>query len=319
MRLTQYYFQTTKLPLTELMLLAVAIVWGTSYGLTKEALLYTGVFTFIALRFGITFLLLLPHVLRASWQGLNKDWVRSLPTGVILLSIFLCEVMGIALTSATNAAILISLSMIMTAFVESLTRRQWVSKPLFLTSITSVIGVALLAFNRLDATERFSLTVLFDLNSGDYLILMAAFLRAVMVTTTKYLVEGRRITSLSLTAAQSFIVSLGAIVLAAVFNDAVFAGIRIEHVSFALPSSQDFWLITAYLIIFATLFAFFAQNYAVRKVSSTKVALLMGSEPLFGAVFASVWLNESLSAYQMVGAAMIIISVLYISLKNEKE
>ncbi|WCN07756.1 DMT family transporter [Marinomonas mediterranea] len=319
MRLTQYYFQTTKLPLTELMLLAVAIVWGTSYGLTKEALLYTGVFTFIALRFGITFLLLLPHVLRASWQGLNKDWVRSLPTGVILLSIFLCEVMGIALTSATNAAILISLSMIMTAFVESLTRRQWVSKPLFLTSITSVIGVALLAFNRLDATERFSLTVLFDLNSGDYLILMAAFLRAVMVTTTKYLVEGRRITSLSLTAAQSFIVSLGAIVLAAVFNGVVFAGIRIEYVSFTLPSSQDFWLITVYLIIFATLFAFFAQNYAVRKVSSTKVALLMGSEPLFGAVFASVWLNESLSAYQMIGAAMIIISVLYISLKNEKE
>ncbi|TDO95768.1 DMT family transporter [Marinomonas balearica] len=317
MKSAQYYAQTMKLPITEMMLLMVAVVWGTSYGLTKEALVFTGVFTFIALRFGATFLLLLPHLIKASKEGFNTDWKRVVPTGFILLAIFICEVAGIALTSATNAAILISLSMVMTALVESLTSKKWVSKPLIIASVTSVFGVFLLASESLDTLTPHSDLDFLHLNSGDYFILGAALLRAIMVTATKYLTQDKRITSLSMTAIQSAIVSLGGVLCAIVLDGKAFANLTAEQMSFVLPISSYFWAITAYLILFATLFAFFAQNYAVRSLSSTKVALLMGSEPLFGALFAAMWLGESLTVVQMFGAVIIIMSVLYVSIKDD--
>ncbi|MGL5664681.1 MAG: EamA family transporter, partial [Shewanella sp.] len=103
-------------PRTEILLLLVAIFWGTSYGLTKSALAYTSVLIFIALRFSLTFVSVLPIVIRDFYFGLNRDWVNALPTGFILTAIFVCEVVGISLTSASKAAFLISLSMILTAF-----------------------------------------------------------------------------------------------------------------------------------------------------------------------------------------------------------
>lgn len=96
-----------KFPVTEGMLLLVAIFWGTSYGLTKEVLVYTSVLLFIAIRFSLTFFCLLPVVIRDFRHGLNSDWKVAIPTGLILCTTFLCEVYGISQTSASNAAFLI--------------------------------------------------------------------------------------------------------------------------------------------------------------------------------------------------------------------
>ena len=72
----------------------------------------------------------------------------------------------------------------------------------------------------------------------------------------------------------------------------------------------------AYLVLFCTLFAFYVQNYAVRRTSPTRVSLLMGSEPLFGAIFAMVWLQESLTALQLLGGALILFSVIVTSTRD---
>ena len=51
-----------RLPMAELMLFAVAMVWGCSYGVAKIALFYYPVLGFLALRFGLTFFILLPSL-----------------------------------------------------------------------------------------------------------------------------------------------------------------------------------------------------------------------------------------------------------------
>ena len=56
------------LRLSDLTLLLVAMVWGTSYGVAKGALAFYPVLGFLALRFGLTFVLLLPTLLRATAQ-----------------------------------------------------------------------------------------------------------------------------------------------------------------------------------------------------------------------------------------------------------
>ena len=74
----------------------------------------------------------------------------------------------------------------------------------------------------------------------------------------------------------------------------------------SLASHAAFWACVLYLVLACTLFAFFAQNHAVRRSSPTRVALLMGSEPAFGALFACLWLGERISAAAWAGGALIV-------------
>lgn len=295
---TSYARRGFRLPVTEGLLLLVAVFWGTSYGLTKSALLYTSVLMFIAIRFSITFLSVLPVVIRDYRRGLNHDWPIAIPTGVILSAIFLCEVFGVSQTSASNAAFLISLSVILTAFSELVINKKRVSNALLVLTLCSVVGVLLLTSN-----QGFELS----LNSGDYLILTAALLRAVMVTSTKRFTAGKRITTSTLTCLQSLVVALVALVVAWIY---------LPSTQFAMPVEREFWLIVTYLVLFCTLFAFYVQNSAVRQTSPTRVALLMGSEPLFGALFAMLWLQESLSILQLLGGGLILVSVVVTSVRE---
>ncbi|MCP4957130.1 MAG: DMT family transporter [Photobacterium aquimaris] len=296
---TQKISKKFAFPTIEVLLLLVAAFWGTSYGMTKSALLFTGVFVFMAIRFLLTFSILFFSTVKDFRAGRNKDWKVSIPTGGILLAIFCCEIIGVSITSATNAAFLISLSVILTAFLELMVNKQRLSRQLLMLSLICVLGVYLLTYDG-------SLSL--SLNTGDWLILTAALLRGLMVTTTKRFTENREITSLSLTALQSLVVGLGAVVLVFTYGQ----GLTLD----SIPNSMEFWLITLYLVLFCTLFAFFVQNYAVRRTSPTKVSILMGSEPLFGAIFAVLWLGESLNVVQCIGGAAIVGSVLIATLRK---
>ncbi|MHA2936783.1 DMT family transporter [Vibrio sp. RC27] len=287
-----------RIPIMELMLLMVALFWGTSYGMTKEALSFTNVFIFIAIRFCLTFLSLLPKTMKDTYAGLNNDWRSALPGGVILSAIFVFEVYGVLHTSAAKAAFIISLSVILTALLEPLINRKSVSRSLLAMTFLSVVGVLCLT-----TSSPWGDNLSFNL--GDGLILVAAILRALMVTTTKRFTHNKKITTTTLTAIQSGVVSIMAAI-----------GVTLSPIGVELPSEFEFWLIMGYLVIFCTLFAFYAQNYAVRRVSPTRVSLLMGSEPLFGALFAVVWLNETLTMLQGLGGMLIFISVMVTSLRK---
>ncbi|WP_159651295.1 DMT family transporter [Vibrio atypicus] len=287
-----------KFPITESLLLLVAVFWGTSYGLTKSALVYTSVLVFISIRFSITFLCMLPVVIRDFRRGLNKDWKIAIPTGFILSAIFFCEVFGVSQTSASNAAFLISLSVILTAFAELIINKKRVSNTLWMLTVCSVVGVLLLT-----GDQGFDVS----LNSGDYFILTAALLRALMVTLTKRFTEGKEITTSTLTSLQSLVVATVAIVCAVTYLPAS---------EVVIPTSIEFWVTLSYLVLFCTLFAFYVQNYAVRRTSPTRVSLLMGSEPLFGAIFAMVWLQESLNMMQLLGGGLILFSVIVTSTRE---
>jgi len=79
--------------LSDLMLLAVAVVWGSSYGIVKSALVFYPVLGLLTLRFGITFVVLSPTL--AGLRRTDAATLRGvLGTGVLLLGIFLCETFG---------------------------------------------------------------------------------------------------------------------------------------------------------------------------------------------------------------------------------
>lgn len=295
----------SRLPLPEIALLLTAFFWGTSYGITKDALLYTGVLAFIVIRFGLTSILLAPIFIKELRTGLAKDWKYAIPTGGILLCIFLAEIYGVFHTTASKAAFLISLCVLITPFVEAITERKSPSAHIVLFALLSLFGVFLLTTQN-TSSNAFDILSL-GLNKGDYCILLAAFLRAGMVVTTKTLLKGKTLSALSTTSIQANVVTLGALFFFIASDN------PIEQL---FPTDFSFWFAIFYLVIFCTIFAFFAQNFGVKHTTPSRVALLTGSEPAFGALFAFVWLGESLNTIQMIGGGCILLATIMATLRK---
>lgn len=279
------------------LLLSVAMVWGTSYGVTKTALLSVPVLIFLMLRFGITALLLLPSVLhevKHSKTNLPYKFKVGFATGLVLLTIFLLEVFGVAFTKASNAAFLISLFVVFTPFVEWWLLKIKPDNQLFVVAILCLLGAGFIT-GGLSA----------PLNLGDCLIMLAGLCRAFIVVLTKKLTQKQAIGALFLTGIQSLTVWLGTLLLAI-----------LTHQHFTLPTHAEFWWSLGYLVLFCSIFAFFAQNFAINQTTPTRVSILMGTEPVFGALFAVVWLQESLSFLSWIGGLLIVGSSIYLTLQK---
>lgn len=268
------------------MLLAVAVVWGTSYALAKQAVAFYPIVGFLFIRFFITFILLLPWLKGHQRTAL----IPGLILGTVLAAIFLCETLGVAHTRASHAAFLISLCVVLTPFVEWVTFGQRPEPTVFAAALLSLCGALML-------TGVTSLS----LNGGDMLILAAALLRALMVCLTKKLMQRYDVSALALTAVQTGTVAGFSLMLLLLTQQGIPP----------LPIGMSFWGPTLWLVLACTLFAFFAQNYAVKRTTPTRASLLMGSEPLFGALFASLWLQETLSVMAWCGGGLIVIASLW--------
>ena len=95
---------------------------------------------------------------------------------------------------------------------------------------------------------------------GDGLMLLAALLRAIAVCLTKRLAGPQAVDTLAFTAVQAGVVSLACLFLALTTGPEMLP---------RLPASPEFWLACGYLVTFCTLFAFHAQNHAIRRSSPT--------------------------------------------------
>lgn len=269
----------------DLAVLGVAVVWGASYPVAKGALLYAPVLILILYRFVITTIIMAVVARREIVSLSSGDLLRGFLLGTILFSIFLAETYGVALTSATNTALIISLCVIFTPILDYGLSRRFPPPAVVVSAIMCCLGVGVLT----GGVTTFG--------AGDLLVLSAAMLRAVMVVSTKRLMRGRQISSAALTAVQGFAVTvLASIVVITQF------GLR----GLTVHADPQFWLSVAFLSLFCTIAAFYIQNAAVRRTTPTRVGFLMGTEPFFGFLLAYLLLAEPITVSSITGAALIL-------------
>jgi drug/metabolite transporter (DMT)-like permease len=285
--------------LVDLLLIAVALIWGTSYGVVKGALLIYPVLGLLALRFGLTFVLLSP-ALRGLLHLRWRDRFGVFGVGLLLLGIFLAETFGVSFTNASNAAFLISLCVVLTPLVEWAWLKRAPRPVEWAAAAVSLLGAFLLTGGHFAASP------------GDLLVVLAAALRALTSCAAKRVMKAGAVPPLTVTAVQAAVVAAGCALLALTVAPAQWQPLPHWH------GHGMFWGSVIYLVAGCTLFAFFVQNYAVSRSSPTRVALLMGSEPVFGALFACVWLGERLSLAAWMGG-MLIVAASLLALKREAQ
>lgn len=270
----------------DLLLLAVAAVWGASFVVAKDLTVEIGVPSTIALRFVIAagaagLLCAMRRERMPSGQGLAIAVLLGLSQAAVIG----LETGGVHLTSATNAGLLISLALVMTPALEGLASRSWLPRSYFVTAVAAVVGVALLV----------SEGGLRAPTAGDALVVLAAVVRALHVTASARLTRGRSDSSLA-------VVFVQMLVCAAAFS--LLAGP-------ALPTSVATlnvrgWSSIAFLGLLCSLFAFLVQLWAVRRTSASRASILMGTEPIWAVVIGVVGAGESIGAAGLVGAAVIV-------------
>ncbi|MER7956239.1 DMT family transporter [Streptomyces sp. NPDC096030] len=253
--------------LTDLPVLLVAVVWGASYLAAKGITTTHTVVAVLVLRFAVV----LPALAVAGWRGLKAldaaQWRGAGLLGLILSGIFLLETYGVVHTSATNAGLIISLTMILTPLAEAAVTGTRPPRAFLAAAALSVAGVVLL-------TQGGGFTAP---SLGDLLMLLAAFARTVHVLAMSRITSVRSADALSLTTVQ-----LGsAVVVFALL--AALPGTGASPWSVALDFGPREWAGLLFLSVFCTLFAFFVQMWAVRRTSPSRVSLLLGTEPLWAA------------------------------------
>ncbi|MER6317336.1 DMT family transporter [Streptomyces sp. NPDC001581] len=254
--------------LADLPVLAVAVVWGGSYLAAKGITTAHTVIAVLVLRFA----LVLPVLVVAGWARLRALAPAQLRgaglLGLVLGGIFLLETYGVVHTSATNAGLIISLTMIFTPLAEAAVRKQAPSTGFLGAAAASVAGVVLL-------TQGAGFTAP---GLGDLLILGAALARTLHVLLMARIEAVRDADSLSLTTVQLG----GAVLVFALLAAAPGTGASPWAAAAGFGAAE--WAGLAFLSVFCTLFAFFVQMWAVRRTSPSRVSLLLGTEPLWAAV-----------------------------------
>lgn len=264
---------------------AIAVAWGASYPLAKGALVFAPVLVLLFYRFLITCVVMMTVARRELKSLTFGDYARAVLLGAILFAIFITETYGVSATSATNATLIISLCVIFTPILDNGLSGRLPPAGVLAGAFVSCCGVAFLS----GSISSFAW--------GDFLVLAAAVLRAVMVVSTKRLLSGRSMSSAALTALQASTV-VGLVAGCLLANG--------DAAKLSVGMVPSFWAAVIFLSLICTVAAFYIQNAAVRRSSPTRVTLLMGTEPLFGCLMAQFLLSEPLTPAIVTGAAMII-------------
>jgi drug/metabolite transporter (DMT)-like permease len=275
------------------LLLAVAVAWGSTYWVAKELVTQDTVLAVLGVRMLLT-AVVLGLILVVMRKRLKKtEALIGGILGLLLSAVFTFETFGIAATSATNAGLIISLTIVMTPVLETLVGKRKLSRLFYLAAVIAIAGVYFLATGGAAASFGF----------GDLLILLAAMARAVHVTGMHRLSAGRSIDSLNLTFVQMATCGLVFLIMSSLWGTPV--------TTYAGSMNWSSVLQMAYLVTVCTVFPFFIQMWAVRKTSPTRVSLLLGTEPVWAAVIGVTLAGDVLGPTGICGVVLVLAGTMW--------
>ena len=267
------------------------IFFGMTYVLTKICLNYSTELHIISFRFLTAFVISLIFLQRKIFPIKIKEILYSLILSVLLFMVFITMTIGVKYTTATNASFLISLSVIFIPFFSWIFNKEKPKKSIFIVLIIALIGIMLLT---LDKNLEFHI--------GDILCLICSLLFSFHVLITERFVKNNNP------------ITLGVLQFGGVAISSFLVQYPIEK--FTLPNKEKFWISLMILSVFCTALAYIIQTVSQKKLSSTLIGLILSLEPIFSGIFGYFILNEYLSPQQYIGAFLLLISIIYVTVKN---
>ena len=277
-----------------LVLLLTAAIWGATFTAQKGAMDWIGPNSFVAIRFAIAALVLLPFALHearrapAPLEGSERGGFALI--GVMLFAGMTLQQIGLLTTTATNSGFLTGLYLIFVPLLAIAMYREWPHPVLWPAILLALGGVYLLGGGTFDR-----------LATGDVLTIVSAVFWSLQIVLVGRLVRtSRRPFALSLV--QFVVTALLATPLAVAFE----------------ALTWDAVVATAPALLFSGIvasgLAFTMQILGQRYTTAPQAAVILSSEALFAALFAALLLGERLAPIMLGGCAMIFLAMLLVEI-----
>ena len=267
------------------LLFLTPILWGATFPAAKLALRTLEAPAFMAWTRALG---LLTIVVALPWMGglgrirPGRVALPGLLLGGLLFTGYALQTVGLESTTATNAGFITGLYVVFTPLLALVAFRQPVRPAVWVAVLLSVIGLALLSTETLDA---------FGPHAGDLLVLASAVAWAVHVVAV-----GRY--------APRFPIHVLAI--------AQLVAATGLHLIVALPGGLQggrAWSIAPLLLVTGVLgtgVAYTLQLVAQRELTAARAAIILSGESLVSALLSVVWIGERLVLHQWLGAALMV-------------
>ncbi len=321
----------------DLALLAVSLVWGATFVMVRDAVALVPPLTFLALRFALATLVLVPYVLwtrrarseppgesraahsRASGRSKRPvgDDVRPRPArtiahlkdgvivGVFLFAGYAFQTAGLQYTTAGRAGFITGLAVLLVPFVAWLWLRRPPARGAVAGALFAVAGLGLMMAPALQSEGLAASPTLpvAEMLRGDVLVLACAFAFALHITAIGRVSEreAQAYDPAALAMVQIAVTALWC-VLGALWLEGAFGVLRA-----GIPASV--WFAAAFTGVLATALAFGVQTAAQAAITPERTALIFATEPLFAALFAWWLAGEYLGTLGWAGGALIVVGM----------
>ncbi len=269
----------------DLSLLLVAAIWGSGFVVTKNVVNHITPFYMLTIRFFISFILMAI----VFWEKVKSTKLEDIKAGFIigffLFMGFATQTYGIKYTTASKQAFITATNVVMVPFFYWFVSKKRPKSHEIMSAIICFIGIGILSVENN-----------FRIGLGDSLTLLCAVFFASHIVSIG--VYAKKHDPILLTIYQMLITVILSLLAAIIYEPKM--PIITKEIIFPI----------LYLSIFGTLIGFLIQNIAQKYTSSTRAAIILSLEALFGSLFSFVFLKEPFSLKFLIGCSAILFSII---------
>ena len=269
------------------LLVIMALMWGYSFFVMKDALDRVPPFQLLTIRFGVSSLLMFALFKDRIYKHFNKtNLVVGIGMGVIEWAAFGFQTMGLVQTTPGKNAFLTGTYCILVPFISYVISKEKLTRYNMSAAVCCLVGIGLVALDSL------------SVNMGDIFTLLGAFFFALQI---------------SLAAKYGKDLDVNVITFWMFAAVAVLCVVTTCTTETLYPlASFDMGLVMqlAFLSVFCTCVGLLIQNLALAHVSPATGSLLLSLESPSGVFFSVLFAGEVLTGRLVAGFALIFISII---------
>jgi drug/metabolite transporter (DMT)-like permease len=279
-----------KAMIADLSMLLVAVVWGSNFFITKDALIGITPFYYTSIRFLLSFLVLAVVFHKRLLCMTKADLKAGLIIGFFLFAGFITQTVGIIYTTPGKSGFITGVNVIIVPFLYYFITKRFPGWWPIIGAAFAVVGMGLL-----------SLDGGFSINVGDALTLLCAFMFALQIVAIGIYAPSQD--PIALTTIQIGFTGIASLILALIFEP--------------VPQSiqMNVWAAIWYAVLPCTVAAFAVQNVAQKYTPPTHASIILCLESVFAVIFSYFFWGEQLSTRMIAGCIMILLGVLVTELK----
>lgn len=269
----------------DLSLLLVAIIWGSGFVATKNALDLMTPFYIMGFRFTIAAVALTIISFKRLKKATKLDVKAGIIVGFFMFLGFAFQTVGLKYTTAGIQAFITASNVVMVPFLYWMLSKKRPDNYEMFGAFLCFIGIGVL-----------SLDNNLNIGLGEFLTFLCAIGYALQIVAVGH--YANEVDPFVLSTVQLYFAAIVSFIIAFIFEPKL------------TVITNDMIFPIVYLGIFSSMIAFLIQNIAQRHTSSTHAAIILSMEAVFGSVFSILLLNDPVNIKFFIGCGAILISVI---------